>query len=179
MLVLLATYRDTEMNTAIAAIIADLNEVLKDLDAAQVIKSKEWAKARGAAIKEFKASNKFRDETGRITNQHGYYGALFEVAGGKTWYGVFNGRNAAMIDEFMEKNCQAIVEKRNVNIAKKLAKEEVTAVTGTEYVRTSDGFRGTFEVQTNKGLKTVTIETIYAGGYNIQCFHHRTLVKVR
>lgn len=161
---------------AVEQIITDLNEVLKDLDAQQVIKAKEWAKARVAAIREFKASQLYQDMR---RDSYKLYGHLHAIAGGKTWYGIFNGRNEAMINEFMEKNCAAIAAKRNASIAKKLAAFEVATVTGKEFTRTSDGFHGFFELTTDSGKRTVHIDTIYAGGYNIQCFHQRTLVKVR
>lgn len=98
-------------------------------------------------------------------------------AGGKTWYNVFRYGYNNQVEEFVTKNCKAIAESRNANIAKKL--DGVTEVLSTEVAYSRDGFNGTFKVNTNKGVKTVTIQTIYAGGYNIQCFHQRTLVKVK
>ena len=71
-----------------------------------------------------------------------------------------------------EKNCKATANKRNASIAKKLEKAEVT---GSAVVRTEDGFNGVFNINTKK----VTIETVYAGGYNIQCLHLRVLVKIK
>jgi hypothetical protein len=168
-----------DMTTATMQIFTTLNTMFVELDAKMVRDQKTWAMGRVAAIKEFKASNKFCNEMGRIIDQHGYYTTLFATAGGKTWYNILNGRNEAMINEFVEKNCRAIAEKRNANIARKLNKEGITAVTASEVAYTSDGFNGSFKVETDKGNKIVNIQTIYAGGYNIQCFHQRTLVKVR
>jgi hypothetical protein len=55
----------------------------------------------------------------------------------------------------------------------------VVEVISEEFYRTADGFNGEFVVDTNAGRKTVTVNTVYAGGYNIQCLHLRVLVKVR
>lgn len=74
---------------------------------------------------------------------------------------------------------KATIKARNANIANKLIKAEITQVLSSVFTRTSDGFNGIFKVETNKGPKVVTVDTIYAGGYNIQCFHIRVLVKVK
>ena len=107
------------------------------------------------------------------------YDRLHEIAGGKTWYNVFNGRNTKLVEEFMVKNCEMTAKKRNASIAKKLEKAGVTEVLSEEFHRTNDGFNGTFVVDTDKGHKTVTVETILAGGYNIVCLHLRVLVRVK
>lgn len=163
------------MATATVVIFEALNTMFVELDAKMVERQKAWAMARVAAIKEYKANATIEDRK----NQWKYYDRLFAIAGGRTWYGVFNGRNEAMINEFVEKNCKAISEKRNAKIARKLNEAGITKVVSSEVAYTKDGFDGTFAVETDKGNKRVTINTIYAGGYNIQCFHQRTLVKVR
>lgn len=156
------------------------NELAKffvELDAKMVQDQQAWALARVAAIKAYKADPAHRTAQGRLIDQHKYYNGLFAVAGGKTWYNVFNGRNEQMINDFIVKNCKAIADSRNIRIARKL--EGVTKVVGSQFQWSNDGFNGTFQVETNLGPKTITVDTIYAGGYNIQCFHQRTLVKVR
>ncbi len=161
---------------ATAAIIAKLNEVFADMDAKVLEQSKEWAKGRAQAIRDFKASDEYKELRG---NAWALYGKLHAIAGGKTWYNVFNGNSAAIIEEFVTKNCAAIAAKRNASIAKKLEKAGVTEVVSEEFHHTNDGFNGVFVVETNAGRKTVRVETIYAGGYNIQCLHLRVLVKVK
>lgn len=91
----------------------------------------------------------------------------------------FNGRNTKLIEEFMEKNCEATAKKRNASIARKLEKAGVTEVINEDYTYTKDGFNGCFVVETDKGRKVATVDTIYAGGYNIQCLHLRVLVRVK
>lgn len=164
-------------HNAIVAIMNSLNEVFAPMDAEVLAATKVWAAGRVAAIKEFKADA----ENAKLarSNQHAYYTRLFDIAGGKTWYNVFNGRNTAMIEDFVEKNCKAIADKRNAGIAKKLEQAGVTEVTETTYTHTTDGFNGVFGVNTNAGRKSVTVDTIRAGGYNIQCLHLRVLTKVR
>lgn len=162
--------------SATTKIIEQLNEVFAPMDAEVLAATHEWAKGRVAALREFKASEEYK-----ATRFDAYkrYEMLYAIAGGKTWYNVFNGRNNAMIAEFVEKNCAAIVEKRNASIAAKLNKAGVTEIIDQEFAHTSDGFNGVFRVNTNAGSKRVTINTIRAGGYNIQCLHLRVLVNVK
>lgn len=164
------------MTTTTQQIIDNLNQVFKKFDDEVLESSKKWAQGRVAAVREFKAS----DEAKQLRhNQRVYYTKLFALAGGKSWYNVFDGRSKSMIEEFMEKNHQNTIEKRNASIAKKLEKAGVAEVLSEEYVYTKDGFNGIFRVNTDAGVKRVSIDTIYAGGYNIQCLHLRVLVKVK
>ncbi len=167
------------MTNPITAIMNQLETVFVEMDAKVLADAQLWAKAKVAAIKEVKNRYNALPFNDRRVESHNYYTELFAVAGGKTWYNIFNGRNAAMIEEFMIKNCKATADARNASIAKKLLKLEATEVTESTMNRTSDGFHGFFQVMTNTGIKSINIDTIYAGGYNIQCFHVRTLVKVR
>lgn len=161
---------------AITTITNKLNEVFADMDAKVLESSQEWAKGRVAAIKEFKESDEYQSLR---KNAWRLYDRLHAIAGGKTWYGVFNNNTPERIAEFIEKNCQATVSKRNATIAKKLEKAGVSEVISEEFIYTKDGFDGTFKVNTDVGTKTVHINTIYAGGYNVQCLHLRVLTKIK
>lgn len=169
----------TTFNT-IKSIMAELNDkIFIEMDAKVLEESKVWAQGRCAAIKEFKDSSEFRNEQGRITDTYKYYARLFAIAGGKTWYNALGTVYNDRVEAFIVKNCKATAEKRNAMIARKLEKAGVTAVSSTTYTRTKDGFNGAFEVETDAGNKMVAIDTIYAGGHNVQCLHLRVLVKVR
>lgn len=166
----------TDTFKTIKNIMAELNDkIFIEMDAKILEQSKIWARARCAAIKEFKdnAPQSLRRD------QFKYYAQLFAVAGGKTWYNVLGTVYNDRVEDFITKNCKATAEKRNAMIARKLEKAGVTEVSSTTYNRTNDGFNGTFVVETNAGRKVATVDSIYAGGYNIQCLHMRVLVKVR
>lgn len=161
---------------AVKKILTSLEEVFAPMDAEVLASSQAWAKGRAEALKEFKASEEYQALRG---NTWALYGKLHAIAGGKTWYAVFTGNSTAGIEEFMAKNCAMTVASRNARIAKQLEKAGVTEVASTTYTQTRDGFDGVFVVNTNSGSKTVTVNTIRAGGYNIQCLHLRVLVKVK
>ena len=162
------------MQNVIANIMNQLNEVFVEMDQRVLEESKKWALERCEAMYNFLDSA----EAKAMSSSEKYLKA-FEVAGGKTWYNKFYGNDESTILAFIEKNCKAIANKRNNSIAKKLEKAEVTEVIESQIVHTNDGFNGFFMINTNKGSKKVTIETVYAGGYNIQCLHLRVLVKVK
>ena len=158
-------------------IINSLENIFSEMDAEYVAKQVAWALERKLAVREFEASDVYRGTRGEEFRKA--KAQAYSIAGGKGWYDVFWGRSMDMIPEIVEKKCKKVIENRNASIAKKLAKAEVTEVYSNRISRTSDGFHGIFNVDTNLGPKHIEIETILAGGYNIQCLNVRTLVKVR
>lgn len=167
------------MTNAIENIMNQLNEVFAPLDAQVLADSQAWAKGRVAALKEYRDSDEAKETRRQKDGVWAYYEKLFRIAGGKSWHKVFDGNNEAGIEREVAKNAERIAKSRNASITKKLIKANVSEVIESGFTRSSDGFNGFFNVETDQGHKRVNIQTIVAGGYNIQCAHMRVLVNVK
>ena len=163
------------MNATIT-IMTKLNEIFAPMDAKVITSTKEWAKGRNQAISDYWSSEECKALRGNPTSR---YEKLYSIAGGKSWYDVLYGNSDEGIDEFVIKNCETINKKRNAKIAAKLEKLGIKDVVSEEFSHTNNGFNGVFVINTDNGKKRVMIETILAGGYNVQCLHLRVLVKVK
>jgi hypothetical protein len=101
---------------------------------------------------------------------------LQRLAGGKTWIEAvwLTHRSPEAQEKLIAKNVAGLIAKRDATIIKALTKAGITSLPEFTLTETSDGYEGTFWIDGHR----VTIRTILAGGYNIQCLHQRTLVKV-
>lgn len=138
-----------------------------------------WAMERMDALASFNPDEDEWVQAGKQHGSHEYHGRklmkVHEIAGGKTWYNVFFGRNKDMVAQYIIKNVEALIEKRNERIVAALTKKGISEIPSFEIKHDGQGYEGTFQI----GDHTVTINTILAGGYHIQCLHQRTLVKVK
>jgi len=114
--------------------------------------------------------------SGESKDQWTFYKNLFILAGGKGNYHLIQYGFNSDVEEKIRKNSKSKIEARNAKIALKLLKLGADSVIESgDMIYSKDGFNGVFKV----AGKTVIIETIYAGGYNVQCLHLRCLVKIK
>lgn len=144
-----------------------------------------WFEARNAAVRAYYNSDERKaalGDWGKLTRKENEdrrkadVAKLESIAGGKTWLAaIWANPSEANRKAFIERNVKGLIARRDAQIIKALNKVGITEIPEFTLVETSDGLEGTFNVAGH----VVTIRTILAGGYNIQCLHQRTLVKVK
>lgn len=109
------------------------------------------------------------------------YEYKYAVSGGKGMYDIvqYGMYGDAGIREKANKAVDNKIKSRNFRIAKKLQEAQITEILLASVDHSTDGFNGYFNVETTSGTKKIEIDTILAGGYNIQCLHYRTLIKMK
>ena len=156
----------------------------------------EWAEGRITALREIKTNEAFLKvseitdadrsaaECDRFTRASSFADERkrdfkYSLCGGKTWYEIFANYSRDGAQERVAKNCASIAKNRNARIIKRMEKEGITKLSNARIEQTTDGFNGYYAVTTDKGEKILTLTTIIAGGYNIQCAHLRTLISIK
>lgn len=99
--------------------------------------------------------------------------AMIKIAGSKKMYALLNQSVSNALNE-MDKITADMISNRNSKIESKLKAKNIDNIPNFEIIYNNGSGNGYFKV----GEHNIHIQTILAGGYNIQKLHQRTLCKV-
>lgn len=99
------------------------------------------------------------------------------------WLLDYRFRNTASLVSAVTANHEAKITARNEKLVHKMQKEGINFIWQPRRneipVHYSDGWNCEITAKTDQGDKTVSLNTTWAGGYNIQCLHTRTTVRIK
>lgn len=157
------------------AMMEQLKTVLASVDRDTLEDFMQWALSRRKDVLDFKNDV---ESKGIDANSKETLRILYSKAGGQQWYLILSQKHENLLKAYIRKVHESTIEKRNSTISVKLIEAGASEITSSELARSSDGFNGTFSINTDSGKKTVHIQTIMAGGYNIQKLHYRVLTRL-
>ncbi|MBT2909676.1 hypothetical protein PL84_03650 [Vibrio anguillarum] len=122
-------------------------------------------------VRDIKQSDEYKSEKGAsarfaVLERHGY---------GKTHINLAQNTFSQLLER-MEKDAEHSLLKIDVAVAKRLSGLEIVKVECLACGEGKDGFvEGSWRLSDGEGKSRIfSFETVYAGGYNIQCLHVRT-----
>lgn len=157
-------------------IIDSLNKVFSTFDNENLQKSLSWAEETRQRLIDFKKSEEAKTLR---KDQYAYYNKMFVMCTSKTWFHVMENSNKENLEEFVKNNHNEKINKRNAKITEKLKTFQIEDVSDLNYTFSNDGFDGVYNVKTEKGNKVIKINSIIAGGYNVQIAHMRVLISIK